>query len=76
MEATRVSWKSGSVVRLSSGGDPMSIIGSDSVGSMICRPLHDERHPGIYVPPSLLVAADPKGDGTLANTTHIAAENA
>ena len=59
METERVSWKSGSVVRLLPGSDAMQVIGCDSVGSVICRPLHDNRHPGIYVPPSLLVDAGP-----------------
>jgi hypothetical protein len=58
MEATSVSWKSGDVVRLLSGGEVMKVIGCDGVGSVICHPLNDERHLGIYVPPSLLVAAD------------------
>jgi uncharacterized protein YodC (DUF2158 family) len=58
MVATSVSWKSGSVVRLWSGGEAMKVIGCDSVGSVICRPLNDKRNLDIYVPPSLLVAAD------------------
>ncbi|SDJ72955.1 hypothetical protein SAMN05444171_0873 [Bradyrhizobium lablabi] len=77
MEATSVSWKSGSLVRLLSGGDAMTVIGCDSVGSVICQPLNDERHPGIYVPPSLLVAADPDpDDATPAHSTDMATENA
>jgi hypothetical protein len=72
-----VSWKSGNVVRLLSGGEAMTVIGSDSVGSVICRPLNDERHLGIYVPPSLLVAADPEVDtGASEHSTKFAAENA
>jgi uncharacterized protein YodC (DUF2158 family) len=51
-------WSTGSVVRLKSGGEALRVIGCDSVGSVICRRLHDEEHPSIYVPPSLLVAAD------------------
>jgi uncharacterized protein YodC (DUF2158 family) len=51
-------WSTGSVVRLKSGGEALRVIGCDSVGSVICRRLHDEGHPSIYVPPSLLVAAD------------------
>ncbi|SDN34636.1 hypothetical protein SAMN05444050_1330 [Afipia sp. GAS231] len=74
MEAS-VSWKSGNVVRLLSGGEAMTVIGSDSVGSVICRPLNDERHLGIYVPPSLLVAADPgPDDGTAAHSADMATE--
>ena len=77
MEATSVSWKSGSVVRLLSGGDAMKVIGYDGVGSVICQPLNDERHLGIYVPPSLLVAADrDPDDGTPAHFTDMATENA
>ena len=77
MEATSASWKSGSVVRLLSGGETMKVVGCDSVGSVICRPLNDDRHLGIYVPPSLLVAADPPPDqGTPVPSTDMAAENA
>ncbi len=77
MEATSVSWKSGSLVRLSSGGEAMTVVGSDSVGSVICRPVNDERHLGIYVPPSLLVAADfGSDDGTPAHSTDMATEMA
>ena len=77
METTRVSWKSGNVVRLLSGGDAMKVIGWDSVGSVICRPLNDERHLGIYVPPSLLVAADAEPNAVASeHSTDMAAENA
>ncbi len=77
MEATGVSWKSGSVVRLLSGGDAMRVIGCDSVGSVICRPLNDERHLGIYVPPSLLMAADLRVDDVVpAHSTNMAMEDA
>jgi uncharacterized protein YodC (DUF2158 family) len=77
MEATSVSWKSSSIVRLLSGGDAMKVIGYDGVGSVICRPLNDERHLGIYVPPSLLVAADAEPDArTTEHPTDIVAENA
>ena len=77
METERVSWKSGSVVRLLPGSDAMQVIGRDSVGSVICRPLNDERHPGIYVPPSLLVdaAAGPDG-GISAHSITLAMEPA
>lgn len=57
-EVTEASWKSGSVVRLLSGGEALRVIGCDSVGSVICRPLDDDRHLGIYVPPSLLMPAE------------------
>ena len=77
MEATRASWKSGNVVRLSSGGEAMKVVGYDSVGSVICKPLNDERHLGIYVPPSLLIAADPgPDDGATEHSTDMATENA
>ena len=77
MEAISVSWKSGSAVRLLSGGEAMTVVGCDSVGSVICRPLNDDRHLGIYMPPSLLVAADPAPDqGTPVPSTDMAAENA
>ena len=77
MEATSVSWKSGSVVRLLSGGEAMKVVGSDGVGSVICRPLDDDRHLDIYVPPSLLVAADlGPGDRTPAHSIDMARENA
>lgn len=77
MEIASVSWKSGSVVRLLSGGETMKVVGCDSVGSVICRPLDDECHPGIYVPPSLLVAADHGcDDGAPEHSTDMAAENA
>jgi hypothetical protein len=77
MEATSVSWKSGDVVRLLSGGEAMKVVGCDGVGSVICRPLNDERHLGIYVPPSLLVAAGLGPDhGTPAHSTDMTTENA
>jgi hypothetical protein len=77
MEATSVSWKSGDVVRLLSGGEVMQVIGYDDVGSVICRPLSDERHLGIYVPPSLLVAAEPAADpDTSGHSMDMATENA
>ena len=77
MEATSASWKSGDVVRLLSGGEAMKVIGCDGVGSVICRPLNDERHLGICVPPSLLVVADSVPDhGTPAHSTDMATETA
>lgn len=72
-----MSWKSGSIVRLLSGGETMRVVGCDGVGSVICRPLNDERHLDIYVPPSLLVAAEPAADHrTSAHSTDMATENA
>lgn len=53
------SWKSDRVVRLASGGEALRVIGIDSVGSVICRPLRGGGDIDIYVPPSLLVAAEP-----------------
>jgi hypothetical protein len=77
MEATSVCWNSGDIVRLLSGGDAMKVVGCDGVGSVICRPLDDDRHLGIYVPPSLLVAADLNPDhGTLEHSMDMVAENA
>jgi hypothetical protein len=77
MEATSVSWKSGDVVRLLSGGATMKVIGYDGVGSVICQPLNDEHHLGIYVPPSLLMAADAGPDaGAPKHSTDMAPENA
>ena len=55
---TEVPWKTDSIVRLMSGGEALRVVGCDSVGSVICRPLDDETHQSIYVPPSLLVAAE------------------
>jgi uncharacterized protein YodC (DUF2158 family) len=77
MEATSAAWKSGSVVRLLSGGEAMKVIGCDGVGSVICRPLDDECHLDIHVPPSLLVAADQEhGNGAPGHSTDKATENA
>jgi uncharacterized protein YodC (DUF2158 family) len=55
---TEMPWKIDSIVRFMSGGEALRVIGRDSVGSVICRPLSDETHQTIYVPPTLLVAAD------------------
>jgi hypothetical protein len=77
MEATSVCWNSGDIVRLLSGGDAMKVVGCDGVGSVICRPLDDDRHLGIYVPPSLLVAADLDPDhGAPEHSMDMVAENA
>ena len=77
VETSGMPWKSGSVVRLTSGGEAMTVIGCDSVGSVNCRPLSDERHLGIYVPPSLLVVADAQSNaGASGHSTDMATENA
>jgi hypothetical protein len=77
MEATSMSWNSGDIVRLLSGGEVMKVVGCDGVGSVICRPLNDERHLGIYVPPSLLVAADAGPDSSAPeHSMDMVAENA
>jgi hypothetical protein len=57
---TAASWKSDRIVRLLSGGEALRVIGTDSVGSVICRPLGGGSDLNLYVPPSLLVAADPE----------------
>jgi hypothetical protein len=48
-------WKSGDQVTLANGGEPMIVVGHDSVGSVILQPRRDERL-RIYVTPSLLVS--------------------
>ena len=74
---TAASWKSDRVVRLSSGGEPLRVIGTDSVGSVICRPLVGGGDLDLYVPPSLLVAADLDADaGASEHSIPFAAENA
>lgn len=55
---TEMPWKIDSIVRFVSGGEALRVIGRDSVGSVICRPLNGEAHQSVYVPPTLLVAAD------------------
>ena len=75
MEVTATSWKSDRVVRLLSGGEALRVIGTDNVGSVICRPLGSDID--IHVPPSLLVAADPEPDANSSeHSTPSAAENA
>ena len=70
-------WKSGNVVCLRSGGEAMEVIGCDSVGSVICRPLGGSGDLDLYVPPSLLVAAEPQGDaGASDPSAHLAMEKA
>jgi hypothetical protein len=74
---TTTSWKSGTIVKLLSGGVALRVIGSDGVGSVICRPLGGGSDLDIYVPPSLLVAADPQAEaGVPEHSTEFAAENA
>ena len=72
---TTASWKSETIVRLSSGGCALRVIGCDSVGSVICRPLGGGSGLDIYVPPSLLVLADPDASAP-EPSTKFAAENA
>jgi hypothetical protein len=56
---TKAPWKIGSRVRLPSGSRALSVIGYDSVGSVICRPFgDDEGRIDIYIPPSLLIDAE------------------
>ena len=50
-------WKCDDKVRLASRQKIMVVLGYDGVGSVICRPLDDDRHGGLHVPPSSLVAA-------------------
>ena len=69
---TTTFWKSGSIVRLLSGGGALRVIGSDGVGSVICRPLGGGSDLDIYVPPSLLAEAEPQPE----HSTEFAAENA
>ena len=77
MEVTVTTWNSGSVVRLLSGGEALRVIGCDSVGSVICRPLGDDSHLGIHVPPSLLMPAEaPFDDRAPAHSDDLAMENA
>jgi hypothetical protein len=71
---TAASWKSESIVRLLSGGGALRVIGRDSVGSVICRPLGGGSDLDIYVP-SLLVFADPDCSAPQPST-EFAAENA
>ena len=72
---TAASWKSESIVRLLSGGGALRVIGRDSVGSVICRPLGGGSDLDIYVPPSLLVFADPARSAPQPST-EFAAEHA
>ena len=75
IELTATSWKSDRVVRLLSGGEALRVIGTDNVGSVICRPLGSDID--ICVPPSLLVAADLEPDaGASGHPTQSATENA
>lgn len=77
METNSMTWKSDRVVRLLSGGEALRVIGTDNVGSVICRPLGGGSDIDIYVPPSLLVAAAPAPDAhSSEHATESAAENA
>jgi hypothetical protein len=51
-------WKIGAKVRLASGHEILCVVGRDSVGSVICRPLNDQKHLCLYVSPSLLLWHD------------------
>jgi hypothetical protein len=63
---TEAHWKSGSRVRVSSGSRVLDVIGYDSVGSVICRPIDSPRHSGVYVTPSLLIEAEVNCSGRSA----------
>jgi len=56
-------WKTDSQVRCVWGGKSLSVVGYDSVGSVICRNLDDPRN-DVYVPPSLLVGVDEAQEAT------------
>jgi uncharacterized protein YodC (DUF2158 family) len=60
---TKAHWKSGSRVKVSSGNRVLAVVGYDSVGSVICRPIDNPRHSGVYVTPSLLVDAEVNASG-------------
>jgi hypothetical protein len=57
-DMTATKWESGNQVMLAGGGKPMTVVGIDSVGSVILQHLDDERL-RICVTPSLLAAAEP-----------------
>jgi hypothetical protein len=50
-------WETGSQVKWAWGGKTLSVVGYDSVGSVICREIDDPRK-DLYVSPSLLVSVD------------------
>jgi uncharacterized protein YodC (DUF2158 family) len=51
-------WKSGSMVEFISGVGPMlTVVGYDSVGSVICKPLGSAQHERVYVSSALLIDA-------------------
>lgn len=53
-------WKSGSLVKLTSGSGTLEVIGYDSVGSVIGAGFARNKKARIYVTPSLLVRPDHK----------------
>jgi hypothetical protein len=48
-----VRWESGIIVQMTSGGEALTVVGYDSVGSVICQGLEPQRE-RLYVSPSLL----------------------
>jgi hypothetical protein len=52
-------WKPGSLVRISVLNCTFRVLGQDSVGSTICEPLVGATNSRIYMPPSLLIEANP-----------------
>jgi hypothetical protein len=50
-------WKSGSMVEFISGGRMLTVVGYDSVGSVICEPRGSTSHERVYVPSALLIDA-------------------
>ena len=55
-------WKSGSLVDLISGGPTLSVVGYDSVGSVIGERFDGPKQERIYLPPDLLIDASPKSE--------------
>jgi hypothetical protein len=56
--------KSGSLLALISGGPPLSVVGYDGVGSIICERLDGAKKLRLYLSPSLVIEASPKSDPT------------
>ena len=54
--------KSGSLVELISGGPTLSVVGYDSVGSVICERFDGPKQEPIYLPPDLLIDASPRSE--------------
>jgi hypothetical protein len=67
-------WKSGGRVKVSSGSRVLDVIGYDSVGSVICRPIDSPRHSGVYVTPSLLVDVEVNSSGHSSDEGNAAIE--